>query len=337
MIQKSIKWLFWLGIPLVIVVAWVGGQLLVKKERCTEHDCELNLPTSLDAKDLPQYLLELGIIEQRGLFALAWKKLNPEGRIYPGKYQLSQKSSVLDLIRKFRSGRRVGVKVTLAGRLGLDDVSGYLGQRLEVDSADFHQWLIDSSGIGRERILCYFLCDTYEFRWAGTEKDVWNRFMREYTMYWTDQRQQAAQKIGLSLEEVIILASIVEGEVRFNEEMPRIAGVYLNRLRKNWLLGADPTIQYLVKESGRQRILNSDKEIDSPYNTYKYIGLPPGPIFTPSKRAIEAVLSAEIHDYMYFCARDDLSGYHNFSKSLFEHGYNARRYRKALDRAGIMR
>lgn len=336
-IQKSIKWLLWLGVPIAIVFAWGGGQLLLKKERCAQQACELYLPTKLEAKELPQFLLEKGLIERKEIFALAWKRLNPSGRIYPGKYQLSPKSSMLDLIRKFRSGKRVGVKVTLAGRLGLDDVSGYLGQKLEVDSADLQQWLIDSSGIGQERILCYFLCDTYEFRWAGTERDVWNRFMKEYTAYWTDQRRNAAQKIGLSPEEVIILASIVEGEVRFNEEMPRIAGVYLNRLRNNWLLGADPTIQFLVKESGRQRILNSDKEIDSPYNTYRYLGLPPGPIFTPSKKAIEAVLSAEVHDYMFFCAKDDLSGYHHFSKTLMEHGFYARRYRRALDRAGIMR
>jgi UPF0755 protein len=157
----------------------------------------------------------------------------------------------------------------------------------------------------------------------------------EYNKFWTQERRHKADQIGLSPVEVSILASIVEKETNKNDEKARMAGVYLNRLEKNWLLQADPTVVYATGDFAIKRVLNIHKEIDSPYNTYKYFGLPPGPICVPSIASIDGVLNREIHKYMFFCAKEDFSGYHSFAETHAQHNINANKYRQALDRNNI--
>ena len=159
----------------------------------------------------------------------------------------------------------------------------------------------------------------------------------EYDIFWNETRLQKAQAKNLTPREVSILASIIDKETTKTSEMPTIAGVYLNRLRKNWPLQADPTLVYALGDYNIRRVLDVHKNIDSPYNTYKYAGLPPGPICIPSIAAIDAVLNAENHKYFYFCAKDDLSGYHVFAKTITEHNRNAEKYRKALNKNKIYR
>jgi len=160
---------------------------------------------------------------------------------------------------------------------------------------------------------------------------------KEYDAFWTSSRREKAAKLGLSLPEVSTLASIVQEESIMRDEKPRIAGVYINRLRRDWHLQADPTVKFALKDFSIKRILSKYTKIDSPFNTYIYKGLPPGPINFPNIESIDAVLNSEIHDYMYFCAKDDFSGYHCFSKTLQEHNNYANRYRAALNRNKIMR
>jgi UPF0755 protein len=335
-LRKSMKWLVILIILLLSVTATAVG-ILFSNQNLTKTKKTVYIGSDVKHHELPDLLKKQGLIRQSQLFELLWYQLNPAQLIYPGAYKIPEQLSMIDVLRLFRSGKREEVKVTLSGRIRLDGICALVGEKLEVDSSEMSAWLIDSSGVSYEQIICYFLSDTYRFNWAGKPKNIWNRFQKEYNIYWNEQRKSLAADIDLKPEEVITLASIVEAEVKHEEEMPRVAGVYLNRLRENWLLGADPTLQFLIKEEGRQRILNKDKKIDSPYNTYMYPGLPPGPLFCPSKRAIMAVLNAEKHDYMFFCAREDFSGYHNFTSSLRVHNINANRYRRALDRAGIKR
>jgi UPF0755 protein len=158
---------------------------------------------------------------------------------------------------------------------------------------------------------------------------------REYDRFWTAERDSLCARTGLSRNEVITLASIVNEETQKTDEMPRVAGVYVNRLKRGMLLQADPTVKFAVNDFTLRRILFRHLEVDSPYNTYKYAGLPPGPIAMPSVRAIDAVLNYENHDYYYFSAREDFSGYHNFSRTLTEHNRAAARYHQALNRLGI--
>ena len=161
------------------------------------------------------------------------------------------------------------------------------------------------------------------------------RMMKERRNFWNDNRKAKAAAIGLTIEEVATLASIVDEETNNDAEKPIVAGLYINRLKKGMLLQADPTVKYALGDFARKRILKADLEIDSPYNTYKYKGLPPGPIRIPTLQAIESVLNYTKHNYLYMCAKEDFSGTHNFASTLSQHNANARRYQQALNRLNI--
>ena len=180
-----------------------------------------------------------------------------------------------------------------------------------------------------------FIPDTYEFYWTVSPTQFIERMRREYDRFWTPQRDAKRQRSGLSRLEVMTLASIVYEETRQSDEMPRIAGVYINRLRKGWPLQADPTVKYALQEFGLRRILHRHLKYPSPYNTYINKGLPPSPICMPGRNAIEAVLDFERHDYMFFCARPTFDGYHDFARTLREHNANARAYSAELNRRKI--
>jgi UPF0755 protein len=182
-----------------------------------------------------------------------------------------------------------------------------------------------------------FIPNTYEVFWDITGDELVERMNWEYERFWTDERKEKASQIGLSPVEVTILASIVQAEVSHNDEAPVVAGLYLNRLKKNMYLQADPTLIYGIGDFTIRRVLNIHKSVDSPYNTYRYLGLPPGPINFPSVRSIDAVLDHDRHQYIYMCAREDFSGYHNFSTNLRQHNSNARKYQQALNRAKLYR
>lgn len=329
------KWILLLLLVFSVVLGYVA--LLADNVRSAEDAIPVYVSSGWSFDDLSTHLKDEKILKYPRLFAAMLGIAGKERVLYPGKYLISGTSSNLDLLRTFLSGKRESVDVTLSGRLRISDVAAYLGNRLEPDSSAFMRFFLDSTGLKQEQVIGFFLADTYAFPWALSPSQVWSRFKKEFDLYWTPHRLELAKAISLNPEQVIILASIVDGEARFAEEMPRIAGVYLNRLKKNWKLDADPTIQYLIREEGRQRILNADRKIDSPYNTYLYKGLPPGPLFMPQKSAIEAVLNAEKHQFMFFCAKDDFSGYHEFSQTLAEHNRYAARYHRALDKAGILR
>ena len=192
-------------------------------------------------------------------------------------------------------------------------------------------------GFTTENIISMFIPNTYEVYWDITAEKFMERMNKEYTSFWTDQRKARLKAIGLTQLQAITLASIVEKESNKNDEKPDIAGVYMNRYKQGWLLQADPTLVYAMGDFTIKRVLNAYKNIDSPYNTYKYAGLPPGPICLPSISSIDAVLNYRQHNYMYFCAREDFSGYHNFAVTMNEHLVNAARYQQALDRQGIMK
>jgi UPF0755 protein len=180
-----------------------------------------------------------------------------------------------------------------------------------------------------------FIPNTYELWWTTDAYEFTGRMHKEYLKFWNEERQLKAKSTRLSIEEVMILASIVEKETQKNDEKSAIAGVYINRLRKDWPLQADPTVVYAWGDFEMKRVLKIHTAIDSPFNTYKYGGLPPGVICVPSIASIDAVLNYQKHDYMYFCAKADMSGYHVFSRTLAEHNRYARAYQKALNERKI--
>jgi len=215
-----------------------------------------------------------------------------------------------------------------------------VARQIEADSASLAQAMrstVAAQQMGFDSLTFYamFLPDNYEFYWTVAPEDFVRRMKREYDAYWTEARDAKRRRSGLSRTEVMTLASIVYEETRKTDEMPRIAGVYVNRLRRGIPLQADPTVKYALQDFGLRRILHKHLKTPSPYNTYINKGLPPSPICMPSKAAIEAVLDFEEHDYIFFCARPTFDGYHNFARTYDEHLRNARAYSEELNRRNI--
>lgn len=261
--------------------------------------------------------------------------------VKPGRYRLKPNMGNLELVNQLRAGRQAPVKVTFNNTLNLPELAGRIDRYFEADSLAILGCLLsaqanaDTYGLDKETFRGMFLPNTYEMYWTNTPEQFVERMKKEYDRFWNEKRKAAAQALGLSPEQAVVLASIVEAETIKPDEKPRVAGVYINRLRVGMLLQADPTVKWAVGDMGLRRILNSHLAVDSPYNTYKYPGLPPGPIRMPLSESIEAVLHPESHEYIFFCAKEDFSGYHNFAETDAQHGQNARRYQQALNRRGI--
>lgn len=267
---------------------------------------------------------------------------NYENHVYPGHYILEKGLNNNELINKLRAGHQTPVKVIFNNVRTIYDLAGKVSPQIEADSAELvavlqNEQFIAKFNLDSYKVTSIFLPNTYELYWNTTAEKFVERMHTEFNRFWTDSRKAKADEIGLSVHEVITLASIVDQETSKNEELARIAGVYINRLHKRIRLGADPTVKFAVGDFTIKRVLNEHLEVDSPYNTYKHYGLPPGPISIPSIQAIEAVLNYEKHSYLYFCAREDFSGYHNFAKTLSQHNENARKYRRALNKMRIYR
>jgi UPF0755 protein len=262
--------------------------------------------------------------------------------IKPGRYVIDKYLSYNQLINIFRGGKQTPIRITFSNIRTINDIAGKIGGLIEADSTEIASFFADpdnyeSDGFSKENVISVFIPDTYEFYWNTGARKLYNRMLREYRNFWTNERIRKSGEIGLKPVEVSVLASIIDQEVLKQDEKPRIAGVYINRLKRGMPLQADPTIKFAINDFNLNRILYKHLEIDSPYNTYKHAGLPPGPIGCASVNGIDAVLNAEKHDYLYFAAKPDFSGYHNFSRSLAEHNRYANQYQKELNRRRIFK
>lgn len=302
----------------------------------------VNIPSGASFDSLIAILSRDSILVSYTTFRQAARLTGTDKRIRPGSYRINPEMNNRSLLRIFRMGLQAPVRVTFTSVRLPADLAAKVSAQLELDSASLASAITSDSvarrfGFSRESFLAMFIPNTYEFYWNTDTEAFLKRMKREYGLFWNETRLKKAGDIGLSPVEVSVLASIVEEETRFNSEKSRIAGVYLNRLRKGIPLQADPTVKFAVGNFALRRILTRHLKVDSPYNTYRYRGLPPGPIRTPSISSIDAVLNAEKHHFLYFCARPDFSGYHLFSKTLREHNRNAAKYRRALNRERIYR
>lgn len=273
-------------------------------------------------------------------YNLLMKHYRYEERIKPGNYAIRPGDSMRDICLRLLSGNQTPVRLIIPSVRTLDRLAGAVGRQLMVDSADVADiltdaQLIDSLGYSKETFPTLFLPNTYEVYWTMTPEQFIARMKKEHDRYWNTSRIAKAKAQGLTPEEATTLASIVDEETNKNDEKPLVAGLYLNRLKRGMLLQADPTVKFAHGKFDLRRILLAHLTIDSPYNTYKYAGLPPGPIRIPSIAAIESVLNPSKHNYIYMCAKEDFSGYHNFATTLSQHNANARRYQQALNKRGI--
>ena len=260
--------------------------------------------------------------------------------VHTGAYKLSAEENTFQLFQKLNHGHQTPVKLVVPSVRNLGRMSGIISRQIMADSTGLDTLLNDSAcraslGFNKETFPAFFLPNTYEVYWNMDAESFLRRMKKEYDRFWNKQRLDKAKAIGLTPTEVSTLASIVEEETANKNEMPTVAGLYLNRLRIGMSLQADPTIKCALQDFSLRRILYKHLETESPYNTYLHAGLPPGPIRIPSVHAIESVLNYTPHNYLYMCAKEDFSGTHNFARTLSQHQANARRYQQALNRRNI--
>lgn len=261
-------------------------------------------------------------------------------QIHTGAYRFDASINTLTLFRRLSSGHQTPVKVVIPSVRTLARLTRSLDRQLMPDSTEFARLVGDSAfcaslGFSLETMPALFIPNTYEAYWNTDAEAFIRRMKKEYERFWTQERKDKAQACGLTPVEVSTLASIVEEETANKSEMPMVAELYLNRLQAGMPLQADPTIKFSLQEFGLRRILHKHLEVESPYNTYKHAGLPPGPIRIASIQGIESVLNHAQHDYLYMCAKEDFSGTHNFAATFAEHQANARRYQQALNKRNI--
>lgn len=329
-------------IVMVLVVYNLYSRIFVPNVTLDAEHAIFYIPTGSDFEYVIDHLEDEGIIDDRRSFRWVAIKKGYDRNVRPGRYKIRHGSSNNDVVNLLRSGSQDPVMVVFNNIRTLDQLAGKVSGYLEPDSADFAEWFAREDQpakyeFDRVNFSSMFIPNTYEFYWNTTPEAFADRMHREYEKFWQGERDRKARRMEMSRSEVITLASIVDEETLFDDENSRVAGVYINRLERGIPLQADPTLRFALGDFTVKRILNAYKQIDSPYNTYKYKGLPPGPISIPSVTAIDGVLDYEKHHYYYFCAKADFSGYHAFARTLSEHNRNARQYQEALNRNRIYR
>lgn len=306
------------------------------------QDTYVYIPTGATYEQALDSVEATGVIIDRLSLRFMAKLMDYDELVKPGRYKLEHGWGNRQLIGMLRLGQQSPLRLTfnnirLRSQLAEKLAAAVEPSAEEIDSLLNDQEYLQSLGFDTTTVVSMFIPNTYEVYWTITAPELMQRMKTEYDRFWNDERKAKAEKMGLSPKEVSTLASIVQAETIKNDEKPRVAGVYLNRLKKGMRLEADPTVVYAVRDFTIRRVLNVHLQHDSPYNTYRYAGLPPGPINVPDISSIDAVLNPEQHKYIYFCAKEDFSGYHSFAVTHAEHIANARRYQKALTERNILR
>lgn len=284
-----------------------------------------------------QQLDTAGILRFPGLFIFAATQAGVWERLKPGRFEIKKGASIIDVVRTLRNNTQSPVRLTITKLRTKEDFAKLLSRNFAVDSADAMKVFTSNDSLLRygkdtNTLFTLLIPDTYLLNWNSPLAAILERLQKEADKYWAkENRLQKATDAGLTPLQVYTIASIVEEESNKNDEKGNIASVYINRMNKGMPLGADPTIKYALRDFGLKRIYFGHLEVASPYNTYRNKGLPPGPICTPSKVTIDAVLDAPKTDYLFFVAKSDFSGYHHFSNNFAEHEQYARQYQQALN------
>lgn len=307
---------------------------IILKEKKTEY---FYIHTGWKSENVFNALYEKNYVTNRSLFEWLAEKKNFKKHIFPGRYLLKEKMSYNEIINMLRSGKQIPVEITFDNLRTKQQIASRAGNFLETDSLKIMEIFNDNEylkkyNLNNKTLFTIFIANTYMFNWNTSAEQFFERMYKESEKFWNGTRTEKLEEINFSKLQTITLASIVEMESYRKSERPVIAGVYLNRLKKEMPLQADPTIIFAVGDFTIKRVLNKHLEVDSPYNTYKNSGLPPGPICIPSISSIDAVLDYDKNNYLYFCAKEDFSGYHNFAVTFAQHIINAKKYQKALSR-----
>ena len=274
------------------------------------------------------------------IFRIVAERMKYPQSIKTGRYAITNGMTMPEIVRMLRAGNQSAMKMTFNNMRTKEDLSGRIANQLMMDSISLLSALKDEKrveqlGFDTNTVVSMFIPNTYEIYWNTDIDKFLSRMQKEYNTFWNENRKAKAEKIGLTPIQISTLASIVEEEATYSDEYPIVAGLYLNRLKRGQRLEADPTVKFALNDFSLRRILYKHLEVESPYNTYRNEGLPPGPIRIPSIKGIDATLSPQDHKYLFMCAKDDLSGRHNFATTHAEHIRNAARYQRALNEKKI--
>lgn len=335
-VPKKKMALYLIGSTLLITFTFYIYQIVYTANILTERDDRMFIVRKgYTFRQVQEDLGKGGFVNDMVSFSLVARLMDYDKEIQPGRFLLRRNMTNIQAIRVLKSGQQEAVKITFTNVRLISELAEKITKNTGVRPEEFDDAVDDfvennKDGFTSENVISLFIPNTYEVYFNVLPEDLVERMNTEYKKFWTEERKAKAKKLGLTPIEVSTLASIVQAETVKKEEAPIIAGLYINRLKKDIPLQADPTLVFASGDFGLKRVLNQHKEIDSPYNTYKYAGLPPGPINMPQISTIDAVLNYQQHKYIYMCAREDFSGYHNFATSLNEHNKNARKYQTAL-------
>lgn len=306
-----------------------------------QKDKFLIIEDTMNFNDVRNKLIQDTILNDVLSFSVLSKAIKYNQNIKSGAYKIKSNMSNYSLIKMLRSGNQTPINISFNYARKIEDLSKIITKDLKITNDEFMEFINnkknDLYGFNKINIMTMFLSDTYEVYWNISIESLFNKMHSEYTKFWNEERINKSNELKMSKIDISILASIVASETIKIDEANIIAGVYINRLKKNMYLQADPTLVYAANDFSIKRVLNKHKKIASPYNTYINKGLPPGPIKLTTKEYIDAVLNYEKHKYIYFCAKDDFSGYHVFAIKLSQHNRNAKKFQKALNKRKIYR
>ncbi|MFD0764414.1 endolytic transglycosylase MltG [Mucilaginibacter lutimaris] len=336
---------FWIALVVIIVLSLAGTGIFYYLRffgpNVTDKQEYLYIKTGSNLDDVFKSITSQGIVKDTTSFIQAAQSMKFV-KVKPGKYRLKSGMSNRNFINMLKSGNQEPVTLSFHNIRLKDQFAGFVSKKIEADSVSILR-LLDSAkfakqhGFTADNIYTVFIPNSYQIYWNTSAEKFFARMYANYQKFWTPERKQKAEALKLIPQEVSVLASIVDAEALHDDEMPTIAGLYLNRLNKGMKLQSDPTVIFAVNDFTIKRVLNRDLITNSPYNTYMYKGLPPGPIMMPSVAAIDAVLNHKQTDYLYMCAKADFSGNHAFATNEAEHRINAKAFQQALNDRNIKR
>lgn len=337
---------FIVALVVIIVIALAGTcvfyYLRYYGPNVTDKKEYLYIRTGSTFEDVYKTVCDEGIVKDTTTFHWAAINMDYKTHVLPGRYRLHPGMSNRKLLNLLISGEQTPVSLSFTNIRKKEQFAGFVAKKLEPDSTSLIH-LLDSTSflqqysLNKDDVYVIFLPNTYQLYWNTTPEKFFKKMYGSYQRFWTTERKQKAAELNLSPAQVSILASIVDAEALHDDEMPTIAGLYLNRLKKGMKLESDPTVIFAKNDFTIHRVLNRDLAFESPYNTYLHTGLPPGPVMMPSENAINAVLDYIPSNYLYMCAKADFSGYHAFASNVEQHHANAKKYQEALNARHIVR
>lgn len=327
---------------LLVVAVFIGWRIFGPGTAFSGDNYYLYVRSGMTYDQLQNLLEKDTVLKSPGVFHFVADRMHYPGNLRAGKYEIKKDMSVLGIVRMLHNGRQVPVKIVITKFRTSEGFAGAVGKKLECDSDAIAAFIHNNDslrefGVDSNTFLTIVLPNTYTYFWNTDASGLFRKMYAFYKSWWTPARMQAAKARGLTPVQATILASIVEEETNVQADKGKIASVYLNRMAKGIKLGADPTVKYAMRNFELKRIYDEYLKTESPYNTYKYAGLPPGPICTPSEATLEAVLSSPSTDYLYFVAQPGNTGYSSFATTYKEHMQNAKSYRDWLDKQQAIR